>query len=101
MTEAGHTPPELELVKPFLVTAYELRDDPHHPEGLLSMYTVGHQMSLLRRAKDKKDRDLLEQITQLHIRLGHLVSEPNTEEVGLFRFTPKGLEMAQRWLREG
>src|SRR3712207_919187 len=100
MTEAGHITPELELVKQFLVTAYELRD-PHHPEGLLSMYTVGYQMSLLRRAKDKRDRDLLEQITKFHIRLGHLVLEPNTEEVGLFRFTPKGLETAQRWLREG
>ena len=99
MTEAGHTLPELELVKQFLVTAYELRD-PHHPEGLLSMYTVGHQMSLLRRAKDKKGRDLLEQITKFHIRLGHLVSDSNTEEeVGLFRFTPKGLAMARQWLK--
>src|SRR3712207_6060404 len=96
MTEAGHTPPELELVKQFLVIAYELRD-PRHAEGLLSMYTVGHQMNLLR-ANDKKYRDLLEQITKFHIRLGHLVSEPKTEEVGLFRFTPKGLEMAQRWV---
>ena len=67
------------------------------------MDKVGHRMAQkgLLNEKDKKDRDLLKQITQLHISLGHLAQEPNTEEeeVGLFRFTPKGLAMAQQWLK--
>ncbi len=66
------------------------------------MDKVGHRMAQkgLLNEKDKKDRrDLLKQITRLHIRLGHLAQDPNTEEIGLFRFTPKGLAMAQQWLK--
>ena len=100
MTQAGHITPR--LIKQFLLTAYALHDPQHDAEGLISMDKVGHRMAQkgLLKEEDKKDRDdLLKQITQLHIRLGHLVSEPNTEEVGLFRFTPKGLAMAQQWLK--
>ncbi len=100
MTQAGHITPR--LIKQFLLTAYALHD-PQHAEGLISMDKVGHRMAqkgLLKEEEDKKDRDdLLKQIRQLHISLGHLAQEPNTEEeVGLFRFTPKGLAMARQWL---
>jgi hypothetical protein len=98
MTQAGHITPR--LIKQFLLTAYELHDPPH-AEGLISTDKVGHRMAQkgLLKEEDKKDRDLLKQLTQLHIKLGHLAQEPNTEEeVGLFRFTPKGLAMARQWL---
>jgi hypothetical protein len=97
MTQAGQITPR--LIKQFLLTAYKLRNS-QHAEGLISMDMVGHQMALLKEEEDKTDRrDLLKQITKLHISLGHLAREPNTEEVGLFRFTPKGLAMAQQWLK--
>ena len=101
MTQSGHMTPR--LIKQFLVTAYELHN-PKHAEGLISTDKVGHRMAQkgLLKEEDKKDRrDLLKQIRQLHISLGHLAQEPNTEEeeVGLFRFTPKGLAMAQQWLK--
>ncbi len=101
MTQAGHITPR--VIKQFLLTAYELHD-PQHAEGLIGMEKVGHRMAQkgLLKEEDKKDRrDLLKQITKLHISLGHLAQEPNTEEeeVGLFRFTPKGLAMAQQWLK--
>jgi hypothetical protein len=101
MTQAGHITPR--LIKHFLLTAYALHD-PQHAEGLISMDNVGHRMAqkgLLKEEVDKKDRDLLKQIAQLHMRLGHLAQDPNTEEeeeVELFRFTPKGLAMARQWL---
>ena len=74
MTQAGHITPR--LIKQFLRTAYELHD-PQHAEGLIGMDKVGHRMAqkgLLKEEEDKKDRrDLLKQLTKLHIKLGHLV----------------------------
>ena len=101
MTQAGNITPR--VIKQFLLTAYELHN-PQHAEGLISTDKVGHRMAQkgLLKEEDKKDRDdLLKQLRQLHISLGHLAQEPNTEEeeeVGFFRFTPKGLAMARQWL---
>jgi hypothetical protein len=90
MTEANHrsTP---ELMDQFLLAALELLD-PQYYEGVISMYVVGQVIEL-------EDRERLEQITSSLIDAGLLVQDPDTEEVGLFRFTPKGLAAA-RWRME-
>jgi hypothetical protein len=80
-----------ELIDQFLLAALELLD-PQHYEGVISMYVVGQVIGL-------EDRERLEQITSSLIRTGLLVQDPDTEEVGLFRFTPKGLAAA-RWRME-
>ena len=87
MTEANHrsTP---ELMDQFLLAALELLD-PQYYEGVISMYVVGQVIGL-------EDRERLEQITSSLIRNGLLVQDPDTEEIGLFRFTPKGLSAARR-----
>jgi hypothetical protein len=56
------------------------------------MYVVGQVIGL-------EDRERLERITSSLIRTGLLVQDPDTEEVGLFRFTRKGL-VAARWRME-
>ncbi len=90
MTEANHrsTP---ELMDQFLLAALELLD-PQYYEGVISMDVVGQVIGL-------EDRERLEQITSSLIDAGLLVQDPDTEEVGLFRFTPKGLAAA-RWRME-
>ena len=90
MTEANHrsTP---ELMDQFLLAALELLD-PQYYEGVISMDVVGQVIGL-------EDRERLEQITSSLIDAGLVVQDPDTEEVGLFRFTPKGLAAA-RWRME-
>ena len=85
MTEANHrsTP---ELIGQFLQAALELRD-PQHYEGLISIDAVGQVIGL-------EDRTLLLQITKALMNTGLVVEEPGTEEIGLYRFPPKGLPTA-------
>ncbi len=90
MTEADNRS-TLELIDQFLLAALELLD-PQHYEGVISMYVVGQVIGL-------EDRERLEQITSSLIKTGHLVQDPDTEEVGRFRFTRKGLAAA-RWRME-
>ena len=90
MTDANHRS-RSELIVQFLQAALELHD-PQHYEGVISMYVVGQVIGL-------EDRERLEQITSSLIRTGLLVQDPDTEEVGLFRFTRKGLAAA-RWRLE-
>jgi hypothetical protein len=87
VTEASHrsTP---ELIGQFLQAALELRD-PQHYEGLISMDVVGQVIGL-------EDRTRLLQITNALINTGLLVQDPGTEEIGLFRFSPKGLAAARQ-----
>ena len=87
MPEATHrsTP---ELIGLFLQAGLELYD-PQHYDGLISMNVVGKVIGL-------EDRTRLLQITKALINTGLLVQDPYTEEIGLFRFTPKGLAMARQ-----
>jgi hypothetical protein len=87
VTEANHrsTP---ELIGLFLQAALDLYD-PQHYEGVISMDVVGQVIGL-------EDRTRLLQITKALINTGLLVQDPDTEEIGLFRFTPKGLSAARR-----
>jgi hypothetical protein len=72
----------------FLQAALELLD-PQHYEGLISMYVVGQVIGL-------EDGERLEQITKSLINTRLLVQDPYTDEVGLFRFTQKGLAKARQ-----
>jgi hypothetical protein len=87
VSEANHrsTP---KLIGLFLQAALDLYD-PQHYEGVISMYVVGQVIGL-------EDRERLDQITSSLVRTGLLVQDLDTEEVGLFRFTPKGLAAARR-----
>jgi hypothetical protein len=49
-----------------------------------------------RRVEPTDEWEQLKQITSSLISTGLLVQDPDTEEVGLFRFTPKGLAAARR-----
>ncbi len=86
MTEANHSSTR-ELIGQIRQAALDLYD-PQHYEGVISMYVVGQVIGL-------EDRERLEQITSSLISTGLLVQDPDTEEVGLFRFTPKGLAAAR------
>jgi hypothetical protein len=77
-----------ELIGLFLQAALELRV-PEHYEGLISMDRVGQVIGL-------EDRTRLLQITKALIDTGLLVQDPDTKEIGLFRFTPKGLAVARQ-----
>jgi hypothetical protein len=77
-----------ELIGLFLQAALELRA-PEHYEGLISMDRVGQVIGL-------EDRTRLLQITKALIDTGLLVQDPDTKEIGLFRFTPKGLAVARQ-----
>jgi hypothetical protein len=77
-----------ELIGLFLQAAVERRD-PEHYEGLISMDRVGQVIGL-------EDRTRLLQITKALIDTGLLVQDPDTKEIGLFRFTPKGLAVARQ-----
>jgi hypothetical protein len=87
LPEANHrsTP---ELIDLFLQAGLDLYD-PQHYDGLISMYVVGQVIGL-------EDRTRLLEITKALINTGLLVQDPNTEEIGLFRFTPKGLAIARQ-----
>jgi hypothetical protein len=81
-----------ELIGLFLQAALELLDFEHY-EGLISMDRVGQVIGL-------EDRTRLLQITKALINTGLLAQDPDTEEIGLFRFTPKGLAAAQQQMWE-
>jgi hypothetical protein len=87
VSEANHrsTP---KLIGLFLQAALDLYD-PQHYEGVISMYVVGQVIGL-------EDRTRLLQITKALINTGLLVQDPDTDEIGLFRFTPEGLAAARR-----
>ena len=76
------------MIGQFLQAALDLYD-PQHYEGVISMDVVGQVIAL-------EDRTRLLQITKALINTGLLVQDPDTEEIGLFRFTPEGLAAAQR-----
>jgi hypothetical protein len=81
-----------ELIGQFLKAALELYD-PHHFHGLIGMNKVGKRIGL-------EDRRLLQKITRRLINTGLLVPDPDTEEIGFFRFTPEGLAKAQQLQQE-
>jgi len=87
LPEANHRSTPV-LIGLFLQAALDLYDPPHY-DGLISMYVVGQVIGL-------EDRTRLLQITKALINAGLLVQDPNTEEIGLFRFTPKGLAIARQ-----
>jgi len=81
-----------ELIGQFLKAALELYD-PHHFDGLISMDKVGRRIGL-------EDRELLQKTTRRLINTGLLVEDPDTEKIGLFRFSPEGLAKAQQLQQE-
>jgi hypothetical protein len=71
---------------------------PWHPSALATPYMGGARMggTRRRRVEPTDEWEQLKQITSSLISTGLLVQDPDTEEVGLFRFTPKGLAAARR-----
>jgi hypothetical protein len=91
VTEANHRSTS-ELIGQFLLAALDLYD-PDHFNGLITMDKVGQRIGL-------EDRELLQKITRRLINTGLLVQDPDTEEIGLFRFSPEGLAKAQQLQQE-